>query len=63
VDETYIQTRPKTGYLYRAVDKEGKTVDSLFQHRPWNRRSNGILPQGGRVLRTAMAAEDHPGWP
>src|SRR6266550_5351642 len=31
VDETYIHTRPKTGYLYRAVDKEGKTVDSLFQ--------------------------------
>jgi len=30
VDETYIQTRPKTGYLYRAVDKEGKTVESLF---------------------------------
>ena len=21
MDETYIQTRPKTGYLYRAVDK------------------------------------------
>jgi transposase-like protein len=32
VDETYIHTRPKMGYLYRAVDKEGKkTVDSLFQ--------------------------------
>jgi transposase-like protein len=30
VDETYIRTRPKTGYLYRAVDKEGKTVESLF---------------------------------
>ena len=23
--------RPKMGYLYRAVDKDGKTVDSLFQ--------------------------------
>jgi transposase-like protein len=31
VDETYIRTPPKTGYLYRAVDKEGKTVDSLFK--------------------------------
>jgi transposase-like protein len=30
VDETYIRTRPKTGYLYRAVDKEGMTVESLF---------------------------------
>jgi hypothetical protein len=31
VDETYIHTRPKMGYLYRAVDKQGTTVDSLFQ--------------------------------
>ncbi len=31
VDETYIRTWPKMGYLYRAVDKEGRTVDSLFQ--------------------------------
>ena len=31
MDETYIQTRPTTGYLYRAVDKQGKTVESLFQ--------------------------------
>jgi len=30
VDETYIRSRPRTGYLYRAVDKEGKTVESLF---------------------------------
>ena len=40
VDETYIHTRPKTGYLYRAVDKEGRRstlcsrsgVESL---QPW----------------------------
>jgi transposase-like protein len=31
VDETFIHTRPKMGYLYRAVDKDGKTVESLFQ--------------------------------
>lgn len=31
VDETYIKTRPKADYLCRAVDKQGKTVDSLFQ--------------------------------
>jgi transposase-like protein len=31
VDETYIRTQPKTGYLYRAVDKQGRTVESLFQ--------------------------------
>ena len=31
VDETYIQTRPRMGHLYRAVDKQGKTVESLLQ--------------------------------
>ncbi|HEX5461493.1 MAG TPA: IS6 family transposase [Steroidobacteraceae bacterium] len=31
MDETYMQTRPKVGYLYRAVDKQGNTVESLFQ--------------------------------
>jgi len=63
VDETYIQTRPKTGYLYRAVDKEGKTVESLFHGRPWDCGGDGLLPPGGRLLRTAVAAQDHPGWP
>jgi len=31
VDETFIHVRPKMGYLYRAVDKDGRTVDWLFQ--------------------------------
>lgn len=31
MDETYIRTRPRTGYVYRAVDKQRKTVESLFQ--------------------------------
>jgi len=55
VDETYIRTRPKTGYLYRAVDKQGKTVDSLFQ--------------AGRGIAAAMAffrkalTSSAPRWP
>lgn len=35
-DETYISTRGKWHYLYRAVDKQGKTVDFLL------RRDRGI---------------------
>lgn len=31
VDETDIRTRPRTGCIYRAVDKQGKTVESVFQ--------------------------------
>jgi transposase-like protein len=36
VDETYIPIRGKWHYLYRAVDKQGKTVDFLL------RRDRGI---------------------
>ena len=55
MDETYIRGQPKTGYLDRAVDKQGKIVESLFQ------TERGIaaamaFPQGGGDLRARMAA-------
>jgi DDE domain len=31
VDETFIRTRRKMRHLFRAVDRDGKTVDSRFQ--------------------------------
>jgi transposase-like protein len=37
VDETYIRVRGKWHYLYRAVDKHGKTVDFLSLPR-WPRK-------------------------
>lgn len=42
MDETYIKVKGVLAYLYRAVDKQGKTVDFLlmakrFLSRPWER--------------------------
>ena len=34
MDETYIKVKGAWKYLYRAVDKEGKTVDFLLTARP-----------------------------
>ncbi len=33
MDETYIKVKGEWMYLYRAVDKEGKTVDFLLTRR------------------------------
>src|SRR5260370_36089914 len=33
VDETYIKVKGQWGYLYRAVDKQGRTVDFLLSKR------------------------------
>ena len=54
VDETYIRTRP-AGYLYRAVDKQGRTVESLFQTQ------RGIAAAMA-FLRKAVASSA-PRWP
>ena len=33
VDETYIRVKGKWTYLYRAVDKQGRTVDFLLSEK------------------------------
>ena len=33
MDETYVKVRGEWRYLYRAVDKEGNTVDFLLRAR------------------------------
>ena len=46
VDETYVKIKGRWAYLYRAVDKEGKTVDFLFAPSgtsPRPRPSSGLL--------------------
>ena len=68
VDETYIDVRGKWKFLYRAVDKHGKTVD--FLPRPDrriaaspHRRCASILPQSPFEEFAAVAAQDHARWP
>jgi transposase-like protein len=55
VDETFINTRPKRSYLYRAVDKYGKTVESLL------RPDRGIAAAQA-FFRSALAL-NLPKWP
>ena len=45
VDETYVKIKGRWTYLYRAVDKEGKTVDSAYRQAR-RRRGQGVLPRG-----------------
>jgi IS6 family transposase len=46
VDETYVKVRGRWAYLYRALDKEGNTID--FYLSPTRKRQNGeALPWRG----------------
>jgi putative transposase len=53
VDETYIKVKGRWAYLYRAVDRNGKTLDFLLsEHRD--------LAAARRFLRRAIAANGVP---
>jgi len=42
-DETYLKVRGEWVYLYRAVDKHGKTVESYLEPYPRHHRRQGLL--------------------
>ena len=55
VDETYVKIKGEWCYLYRAVDRAGRTVDFRLSAR---RRSQGVLPKSGQEP-AAPSADDH----
>ena len=42
MDETYIKVKGEWKYLYRAVDKYGKTIDFLLTAQRERRRPSGF---------------------
>ena len=45
MDETYIKVKGQWVYLYRAVDKEGQTVDFMLSDKPAARAGSNGLPE------------------
>ena len=57
VDETYVKIRGKWVYLYRAVDRDGRTVDFRLSTRRDVGAAQSVLPQGDR--KSGVVASDH----
>ena len=53
VDETYIKVKGKWRYLYRAVDRDGQTLDFMLSHRR-------DLAAARRFFKQAIAAHGVP---
>jgi DDE domain len=61
VDETYVKIRGRRTYLYRAVDKEGKTVDFLLRAQRDVARLQALSPSGDDDCRHRTHASDPQG--
>ena len=59
VDETYVSVRGRWHYLYRAVDRHGKTIDFLFAPRSWDCSRASLLSQSPLVGSPTCPAKDH----
>lgn len=53
MDQTYIKVKERRTYLYRAVDRDGQTLDFMFSERR-------NLPAARRFLKRAIAANGRP---
>ena len=62
VDETYIKVRGKWNYLYRAVDKHGKTVDFLLRPDRSVAAAQAFFRKALSTVFAAVAAQDNARW-
>jgi len=60
VDETYIRVRGRWTYLYRAVDRQGHTVDFLLSEHRDIAAARAVLHPSDQAAR--FPGEDHRGW-
>jgi len=63
VDETYIAIKGSWHYLYRAVDKHGRTVDFLLRPDRGIAAAQAFLSKGPCITHRSSAAEDYTGRP
>ena len=61
VDETYVKIKGRWTYLYRAVDKEGKTVDFLLRAKRDVAAAKAFFRRAFKSQRST-AAQDHARW-
>jgi transposase-like protein len=59
IDETSVKIKGRWTYLYRAVDKQGKTVDFLLRAKRDVAAAKALFPAGVEEPGPA-AAQDHP---
>ena len=62
VDETYISVRGRWHYLYRAVDKHGRTIDFLLRPDRGIAAAQAFFSQGAHLGGSTLAAKGHPRW-
>ena len=62
MDETYVKIKGKAAYLYRAVDKEGQTIDFLLTPTRDRNAAEAFLHKAIRRQRAAGENHDRSEW-